>query len=91
MIENIKNMLLEIQRMKDYCMTNYDKGADTMVECWDDEDYENLFYKGELEVADYADPPPVRERVPFARAWDTLKSLIEVYADQRADAKNSAF
>lgn len=84
--ENIKNMLLEIQRMKDYCMTNYDAGADTMVECWDDEDYENLFYETNW---DSGDAP--RKRVTFARAWDTLKDLISVYAEQRADAKNSAF
>lgn len=89
MLENIKNMLLEIQRMKDYCMTNYDKGADTMVECWDDEDYENLFYE-DGDALDGTDNPRGK-RVPFARAWDTLKSLIEIYAERQADAKNSAF
>lgn len=31
-----------IEEMKAWCLENYDKGADTMVECWDTEDYHKL-------------------------------------------------
>jgi hypothetical protein len=67
-----------IQAMKDWCMENYSQGADTMVECWDTEDYERLFsYEGST--------------VTDAQAWEILKSVAEVYADRQADARNSAF
>lgn len=67
-----------IQAMKDWCMENYENGADTMVECWSTEDYERLF---SFEGKDETD----------AQAWETLKTVAAVYADQQADARNSAF
>jgi hypothetical protein len=67
-----------IQAMKDWCMDNYENGADTMVECWSTEDYEGLFsFEGEARTD--------------AQAWKTLKSIASVYADRQADARNSAF
>lgn len=33
----------QIEKMKQWCMDNYNCGADTMVECWDDSDYAELF------------------------------------------------
>ena len=87
MIENIKNMLTVIEHMKTWCMDNYDKGADTMVECWTDADYENLFYRHNPDTA-HTMP---RIRCSFADAWDTLKGIAAVYQDQQADAKNSVF
>jgi len=33
----------QIEKMKQWCLDNYDKGGDTMVECWSDEDYAALF------------------------------------------------
>ena len=33
----------QIEKMKQWCMDNYNNGADTMVECWDDSDYNELF------------------------------------------------
>jgi hypothetical protein len=67
-----------IQAMKDWCMDNYEKGADTMVECWSTEDYERLFsFEGEARTE--------------KQAWKTLKSIASVYADRQADARNSAF
>jgi hypothetical protein len=89
MIENIKNMLTEIEKMKAWCMDNYSNGADTMVECWTDADYENLFYHHNHD-ADTTHTLP-RIRCTFAQAWDTLKSVASVYQDQQADAKNSVF
>jgi hypothetical protein len=31
-----------IQTLKDWALANYERGADTIVECWDDEDYEEV-------------------------------------------------
>ena len=67
-----------IEAMKQWCMDNYDKGADTMVECWSDSDYEELFtYEGK----------PQTDK----QAWKTLRAVADVYADRQADARNSAF
>lgn len=67
-----------IQAMKDWCMDNYSQGADTMVECWSTEDYERLFsFEGEAHTDE--------------QAWEILKAIASVYADQQADARNSAF
>ncbi len=68
-----------IMAMKEWCMENYENGADTMVECWDTERYEGLFssYRGEAHTD--------------AQAWEILKAVAAVYADQQADARNSAF
>ena len=75
MNEQIKT---EIEAMKAWCMDNYDKGADTMVECWGDSDYAELFtFEGEPRTT--------------AQAWETLKSIAAVYQDRQADARNSAF
>jgi hypothetical protein len=68
----------QIEAMKQWCMDNYSNGADTMVECWGDEDYANLF---------------VQDGVPHttAEAWDLLKRIAAVYQERQADAENSAF
>jgi hypothetical protein len=68
----------EIQAMKQWCMDNYDNGADTMVECWGDSNYADLFtFEGEPRTA--------------LEAWETLKTIAAVYKDRQADAENSAF
>ena len=76
MNEQIKT---EIQAMKEWCLDNYNNGADTMVECYTDEDYENLFTS--------CDGKPLTT----ADAWRLLKNLASIYADRQADARNSAF
>ena len=66
-----------VNAMKEWCVANYEKGADTMVECWGTSDYINLIdetCKGNE-----------------AAAWDTLKRVAAVYEDQQADARNSAW
>ena len=68
------NIKAEIESMKQWCLDNYDNGADTMVECWEDEDYEDLF-TGEYASGKIAD------------AWDTLKKIASIYEDRQADAK----
>ena len=75
MNEQIKT---EIEAMKKWCMDNYCNGADTMVECWGDEDYADLFaFEGKAKTN--------------AQAWRTLKSISETYQDRQADARKSAF
>lgn len=67
-----------IEQMKQWCMDNYENGADTMIECWSDEDYADLFtFEGKAKTAD--------------EAWHMLKCLASIYKDQQADAENSAF
>lgn len=65
-----------ITKMIKWCEENYTNGADTMVECWDTEDYTRMISdcKGDLKAA-----------------WKCLRSVAAVYRDQQADAKNSAF
>ena len=75
MNEQIKT---EIKAMKTWCMDNYSNGADTMVECWSDSDYVDLFtFDGEPRTT--------------AQAWETLKAIAAIYKDRQADAENSAF
>jgi hypothetical protein len=75
MNEKIKT---EIKAMQQWCADNYENGADTMVECWSDSDYADLFsFEGEPRTT--------------AQAWETLKSIAAVYQDRQADARNSAF
>lgn len=60
-----------IKNMKAWCLENYENGADTMVECWDDQDYDDMIERaGSDEVA-----------------WEDLKAVASVYADRQADAR----
>lgn len=61
-----------IAKMKAWCLENYENGADTMVECWEDEDYEDLIVRCDGNEAD---------------SWDVLKSIAGVYAERQADAR----
>ena len=69
----------QIELMKKWCADHYEQGADTMVECWSDEDYEDLFVTLDGQ-------PRTTEQ-----AWQSLKAVASVYADRQADARNSAF
>jgi hypothetical protein len=89
MSENIKFMLAEIQKMKAYCLANYEKGYDTMVECWTDADYEQLFYTTNPNRDTRKFQPEVR--CSFDDAWKRLHSIASVFEERRADARNSAF
>lgn len=64
-----------IQAMKQWSLDNYNKGADTMVECWSDDDYLDLIARAQ----------------DAAQAWEVLRSVADAYADRQADAQNSAF
>ena len=69
----------QIELMKQWCIDHYEQGADTMVECWSDTDYANLFVDCD------GNPRTIKQ------AWESLKDVAEVYADRQADARNSAF
>ena len=69
----------QIQAMKQWCEENYENGADTMVECWSDTDYAELFTTHD------GQPRTIEQ------AWDSLRAVASVYADRQADARNSAF
>jgi hypothetical protein len=69
----------QIEAMKKWCLEHYEQGADTMAECWSDEDYANLFTS--------IDGEPLTAE----QAWNSLKQLADIYQDQQADARNSAF
>lgn len=64
-----------MEAMKQWCIDHYDEGADTMVECWSDNDYLDL-----IQTAQNA-----------AQAWAVLRDVANAYADRQADATNSAF
>lgn len=83
--ETVGAMVQEIAKMQAYCLAHYDEGYDTMAECWDDEDYEDLFYES-THAAPVHNHKPVPRRVPFATAWADLHNLACVFRDQQADA-----
>jgi hypothetical protein len=91
-LETIRAMVTEIDKMKQWCLDNYEQGADTMVECWDSTDYEDLFYTNHnpLDPAIVVGHITVRPRVPFAEAWSRLKSIASIYAERQADARYHA-
>lgn len=64
-----------IEAMKQWSLDNYNNGADTMVECWSDDDYLDLITCAQ----------------DTAQAWNILRGIADAYADRQADAKNSAF
>lgn len=64
-----------IEKMKAYALKHYERGGDTMVECW--------------ETSDYADM--IGRASSLREAWTTLRSVIAVYRDRQADARNCAF
>ena len=61
-----------IAEMKAWCLENYENGADTMVECWEDGDYKEMI---ERCTETGTDP------------WGVLKGIAGVYADRQADAR----
>jgi hypothetical protein len=64
-----------IEQLKAWCLENYEHGADTMVECWDDASYKEL-----LDDCDGN----------LAEALSVLKGIAGAYADQQADARYHA-
>lgn len=69
-----------IEQMKAWCLANYDNGADTMVECWETEDYEDLINTARR----------CHGRSWKSNAWKTLRSVAAIYKDQQQNAKIEA-
>jgi len=67
-----KEVLLEIENMKHWCMENYERGGDVMVECWDDNEWFRYATDCEYNIDDM---------------WSTLKRLAYVYQDQQANER----
>lgn len=90
-IENVKTMIAEIEKMQAYVMQpeNYERGYDTMAECWTPEDYERLFYTINSDRTTAKYQPEVR--CTFAEAWQSLHNLASIFRERQADAENSAF
>ena len=75
----------QIEALKAWCMRNYNVGADTMIECWDDGDYNSLFYP----AFDAPDEELFRSGdgvKSFAEAFNILFNVVSVYAERQADA-----
>jgi len=60
-----------IARMRAWCQANYSRGADTMVECWEQSDWERHWN----DASNYTD------------AFKILRRVAAVYRDQQADAR----
>lgn len=61
----------KIAKLKAWSAANYERGADTFVECWDDTDYERL-------IAEHNGSPRAALR--------TLRACASVYRERQADA-----
>lgn len=73
-MSKMKEVCMVIEEMKQWCLENYDNGADVMVECWSDDDYFTHILSCYDTVLEY-EP-----------AWASLKNLAAIYRDQQADA-----
>lgn len=71
----MKNVLFDIEDMKQWCLENYDKGADTMVECWDDNEWYRLATDCGYDTE---------------KMWRTVKDLASIYYDQQCNARIEA-
>jgi hypothetical protein len=65
----------EIALMREWCEANYNEGADTMVECWTQQDYESLFTSCSG-----------GKQLSKREAWQRLKAVVSVYRERQADA-----
>ncbi len=63
----------DIAEMKKWCKKNYSRGADVMVECWEDNDYADLFVNAQGLPGTVAD------------AWIRLRRLASINLDRQKD------
>ena len=59
-----------VQVLKDWCVAHYDQGADTMVECWDTDNYVAL----------------ILQEHTLDACIEALKTMAGIYAERQADA-----
>ena len=65
----------KIQAMKDWANANYEKGADTIVECWDTAEHERILEQ---------------EGRSLPKAIKFMKRLASIWAERQADADGYA-
>jgi len=70
----------QVRYMKDWCKTNYEAGASTMVECWSDDDLLKLF-----DVTNADGSIDFKQRT-FEQAFKLLYNLASTYAGDESDA-----
>ena len=64
-------------QVMEYAKAHYNEGGwDVIVECWDNDELNELL----------ADCQGVEHE-----AWSVLESLVDVWSERQADARNSAF
>ncbi len=67
-----------IEYIKQYANEHYEDGGwDVLVECWSDADIEEHLILCNVTTKD--------------KALSAFKNIVDVWADQQADARNSAF
>lgn len=65
------NRKAQIEKLKTWALKNYENGADTFVECWEDADYDKLL---------------TESNGNYEQALDVLSRVASVYAERQADA-----
>ena len=71
----MKDVLFDIEDMKQWCLENYENGGDVAVECWGDNEWYLLATQCEYDTE---------------KMWRVVKDLAEIYEDQRANARIEA-
>ena len=67
-----------IEYIKQYALEHYDDGGwDVLVECWNDKDIEKNLALYNVTTKE--------------KALSAFEDIVNVWADQQADARNSAF
>lgn len=69
--ERTPNHEANVRALKKWCEEHYNQGADTMVECWDTQDYDEL-----LDDAGGN----------YYKALETLKRIAAIYKERQIDA-----
>ena len=64
-----------LNKMKQHCLDRYERGYDTMVECWSDSDYLDTY----------------REQGSLRAAITFINGIASIYRDRYADALNSSW
>jgi len=71
LIERGEEMIAKTEELKKWCLEHYNKGADTMVECWDDSNYHDLLAEVDMDMP---------------KAYELLERICSVYRERQADA-----
>lgn len=70
-----EELIAKTVALRQWCLDNYTRGADTMVECWDDADFHDLLVEQDFSVE---------------KSKEVLERVASVYRDRQADAAHHA-